>query len=849
MGSLLTTKVTSNARGTTAQSVIASAVCALLQRASRVRSARATLVMLTLLCPTSVPAQSVSGTVIDGQGVLLAGAIVSLLDDRGIEHASTLSSVRGAYELKTSTIGRFRLRARMLGYLPVMSESFPLTSTSRETRTLVFATRVSLATVRIDASSTCATRRDGAMDDAFTLWEQAMTSMLSAKVVARTSGLTAATLSYSRRLDRTGRQVLSQSTVSQTSTVTTLWKSLAEDSLRAGGYVTSANDGSMTFNAPSVDVLTSENFLRDHCLRATRSPDSLLVGIAFEPTVARAAVAEIAGTLWIERSSSQLRRMEFAFRNVPGLREATSNTAGGSMEFIRMRDGATVISAWEIRMPQLETNDRRTSIRIVEVIANGGQLVLARRGVDTLFARDPLNVAGVVGDSVSRRPQPGARVEVVGSARRVVASSDGSFAIPDLLPGVYTLQVSTPSLDSIRASSRFRVVVSAGMEPLSLRVPTASQLLSQQCGRISGGARAFEPTVYGTVTTGETGIALSGVRVAIEWSESTIRGGAAASISQERRRLETRTDSSGAFRLCGVPIATTLFVSALPDSGRSEARPVRLEGTQAFAVTALTVDYTAPVYRLRGRVLAAASKLPVADAQISLPLLSLSVRSDGRGSFVMTSVPGGTHQLMIRRLGYRPVDTLVTLDQQMDQERTIHLVQATVLDSVRITGSRTDVTLLEFEEHRRLGLGRFLTRESLERQESTRVSEIVAGLSGVGIRRGGPRGYVLSKRFVVPLSAQRTCLDPNARGGNLYVPSSPERAQGIACACYAQVYLDRQLMNPGQPTPPFDVNTLLTSQLEAIEWYAGPSEVPARYTRLNAACGVLVVHTRRPEGE
>lgn len=815
-----------------------------------VRSVRSTIVLLTLLGTTALSAQSVSGTVVDERGAVLAGAIVSLLDDRGVEQGSVLSSVRGAYELKASTSGRFRLRARMLGYLPVVSETFSLTGTSRETRTLVFATRVSLATIRIDASSTCAVRRDGGADDAFTLWEQAMTSMLSARVLARTSGLTAATLSYSRRLDRTGRQVMSQSTVAQTSTVTSLWKSLAEDSLRTGGYVKSATDGSMTFNAPGLDVLTSANFLRDHCLRATRSSDSLLVGITFEPTAARAALAEIAGTLWIDRSSSQLRRMEFAFQNVPGLRDATPNTAGGSMEFATMRDGASVISSWEIRMPQLETDDRRTAVRIVEVLASGGQLVVARRGADTLFARDPLNVAGVVRDSVSRRAQPSARVEVLGSGRSVVAGTDGAFTIPDLLPGVYTLQVSTPSLDSIRAFARFRTVVSAGMEPLSLRVPTASQLLSQQCGRSNAGARVFEPAVYGTVTTGETGAALSGVRVAIEWSESTLRGGTAASVSQQPRRLETRTDSSGAFRVCGVPTQTALSVGALPDSGRSEARSVRLEVGQPYAVAALTVDYIAAAYRLRGRVFAATSKLPVVDAEILLPQLSVNARSNERGAFLMPSVPRGTHQLLVRRVGHRSVDTLVTIDAQRDQELTFYLLPATVLDSVRVTGSRTDVALLEFEENRRLGLGRFLTRASLAQQENTRFSEVVAGLSGVGMRRGGSHGYVMSKRFVVPISAQRICRGPSdASGGNLYVPSSAERSRGIACACYAQVYVDGHLMNSGQPTPPFDVNTLLTSQLEAVEWYAGPSEVPARYSRLNAACGVLVVHTRRPDGE
>lgn len=67
----------------------------------------------------------------------------------------------------------------------------------------------------------------------------------------------------------------------------------------------------------------------------------------------------------------------------------------------------------------------------------------------------------------------------------------------------------------------------------------------------------------------------------------------------------------------------------------------------------------------------------------------------------------------------------------------------------------------------------------------------------------------------------------------------------MVCACYAQVYLDSQLMNPGQPTEPFDVNTLSADQLEAIEWYPGPASTPAKYAKVSSSCGVYVMHSRR----
>lgn len=43
----------------------------------------------------------------------------------------------------------------------------------------------------------------------------------------------------------------------------------------------------------------------------------------------------------------------------------------------------------------------------------------------------------------------------------------------------------------------------------------------------------------------------------------------------------------------------------------------------------------------------------------------------------------------------------------------------------------------------------------------------------------------------------------------------------------------------------FDVNTLQASQVEAVEYYAGAAQTPARYAGLGAHRGVMVIWTRR----
>lgn len=59
------------------------------------------------------------------------------------------------------------------------------------------------------------------------------------------------------------------------------------------------------------------------------------------------------------------------------------------------------------------------------------------------------------------------------------------------------------------------------------------------------------------------------------------------------------------------------------------------------------------------------------------------------------------------------------------------------------------------------------------------------------------------------------------------------------------MYLDGRLVNPGQPAEPFDLQRVQTREIEAVEWYASPSQLPVQFARLNSTCGVLVLHSRQ----
>lgn len=67
--------------------------------------------------------------------------------------------------------------------------------------------------------------------------------------------------------------------------------------------------------------------------------------------------------------------------------------------------------------------------------------------------------------------------------------------------------------------------------------------------------------------------------------------------------------------------------------------------------------------------------------------------------------------------------------------------------------------------------------------------------------------------------------------------------------CYAAVYLDGiRVYTPRSDQfmdPLFDLSSIPPQSIEAIELYAGPTELPSKYSSLDATCGLMVIHTRK----
>jgi len=711
------------------------------------RTARS-IVLALLIAPLTLQSQIVRGTVTArGDSVGVPGVVVILLDSTSASVGRALTDSRGDYRIVAPGAGTYRVRTMRVGFRPDTSATLALSVGQERDQPLVIANvAVHLEAVRVTDRSQC--RVGDAGDVTAAVWDQARTALLAAQMTARLRSVNAAIITYERTLDPNSERVREQQSGILSGLTVRPWVSLPPDSLRKVGYILTAKDGSLSYLAPDLDALLSPNFIADHCFRVTRARDTTILGIAFEPGRDRSKIPEIEGTLWLDRGSADLKRLEFRYANVP---REQSERAGGDMDFVRMSNGGFAIARWGIKMPVLERQmaANRQIDRVAELKAVGGELSYAVNGRDTLYSRSPLTLAGVVEDSSSGKPVEGARLTITGTSMSGQSDAKGRFSIVGVLPGQYTIEVHTEDFDAIKARVEWPLLFSGERSSVTLKIPSASEV-----------AHAQSATFTGSVVADSTGAPLSG-------------------------------------------------------------------------------------------------------ADVSLPQIGLLTLANDRGAFRLSDIPPGTYDVLVRRVGYGQLATSVVFPARRIVDRRVVLSKLQSLDTVVV---EAESPIAEFEANRKLGLGHFMTRAQLDKLKGQPMAGVLSEVKGVGIVFGhSSHSYIGSTRSTSSMSIQqgynkmkgstpppgKTMLDMMREGGflppHIWCPeaNAMTEATGLKCGCYAQVYLDRMLLNPGEPTEPFDVNSISPDLIEAVEYYSSSSQTPMRYQARNASCGVLVLHRRR----
>lgn len=788
-----------------------------------------------VLLSASLPAQTVSGTVRAG-GIAVPGVLVSLVDSRDSIVTRSLTDPSGRYRLMTPVAGTYRVRTLRIGFRPAMSDTMRLPpAATRVFDVNLDAVALALSTVRIVGTRSCVDDAAGA-PETFAVWEQARAALAATILTRDQASVRATRLTFQRVLDAGGRRVLAQDAAVGTGTVGQPWVATPAESLRARGYVVEQGD-STAYRAPGLELLASAAFLSDHCFRLVASPADSLIGVAFEPAPTRQRVSEIAGTLWLHRASAELRSLEYRFVNVS--REVADAEAGGGAAFARLANGGWLITKWHLRMPVIAwargPGLPRVAARagaqpqVTSVMVVGGELVAVTSNespIDTLWMGARLTLRGIVSDSATGAPIAAAELTLPGfPGNGAVTDAAGTFAISSVFPGNYTIEIRTPSLDSVNALTALPLSFADTTEPVRIRVPNATQLAVAMCGVQLSAVGAAQGIVFGTVRRANDSTPVPNATLVAEWIEGP---------SQELRWKDGRSDARGNYRFCGIPVGRTVVVRAANDSGSAEPVVAAIAANRRFTRAELAIDPSmVPTASFVGTVMAdTVSPRPLGGAEVAIPALAKSVRSDARGAFRLRDIPPGNHEVTVRKIGFgAAVDTLAFVSNGMEQRRVV-LSPMTTLNEVVVTAERRDPRMDLFEAHRRLGLGQFLTRADIAPYEWQSLGGILRRLASVDVQEAGPgRAYVATTRG--PKSVTRRCY--------------AREQSSIDCnRCYPAVYLDGIMLYSGRESDyATNINNFPPHQVEAIELYVGPAQVPAEYSGLNTVCGVLVIHTRR----
>ncbi len=350
-----------------------------------------------------VDAQVVRGTLLDeatGDGV--SGTLVTLRPSVGGNPVGTLSGADGRFTINAPAPGEYVLRAERIGF--ATTNLPPIRLEAGEVREV--SLRVASAPIVLEGvGAVVARRRQCSLrpeqgTEAATLWEEARKALATTEWTEREAAFLFEHALYERQLDARTLQVVSDAR--RTERVRQTFHTLPVERLLEDGFI-QRSDSITDYFGPDASVLLSDQFLEQHCLRVQDQDDGTgaLVGLAFEPVGRRPGIR---GTLWLERSTAELRHLEFTYPNPPV--RIPSDDVGGRIEFARLPTGEWIIQRWWIRTPRLGLEQGRTAAGqpfdravVVGLNEHGGEVlgVYARNGRPLYASLSEVTGAGTTG--------------------------------------------------------------------------------------------------------------------------------------------------------------------------------------------------------------------------------------------------------------------------------------------------------------------------------------------------------------------------------------------------------------------------------------------------------------------
>jgi hypothetical protein len=320
-------------------------------------------------------------------------------------------------------------------------------------------------------------------------------------------------------------------------------------------------------------------------------------------------------------------------------------------------------------------------------------------GVATADASAQGVVSGRIVDAVrGRTVAVGDEVRLLGTDRRAVVDTGGRFAFADLPPGRYEVAHAGLWLDSLGLpplTSRVEISPTSLHVEATLQTPSRDLYHASLCG---GSLGPDASALLGDLRLHDASEAQFATVVA-SWSELT--AGTRGVVRREMRAV-ANADSTGAYRLCGVPIASNVTLVA----EQSGAMDVRMRtDTLVIAVGPgaerldLVLGPAQPAIQVRGQLMSV-SGAPTSGDIVVAGRQEQRASTDSLGAFQLMIAPRST-QLLARSPGYEPITRVIDpVFGPRDSVRIALRPLSEVLDPIRIVESPGTRFRREFDERR-----------------------------------------------------------------------------------------------------------------------------------------------------
>lgn len=435
-------------------------------------------------------------------------------------------------------------------------------------------------------------------------------------------------------------------------------------------------------------------------------------------------------------------------------------------------------------------------------------------------------------DSIRGGLLVGAVIGLEQGGRMTLTDSAGRFLLDSVPPGEHRLVLMDDLLDTLGLSvvTPPMNIVAGDTAFVIMAIPAPETVIHAKCG--PGPFPMGRSALFGVVIDGETEQRVPGADVVLAWSE--VQASTEVGLRTIPRQRAAKAGEDGSFRICGLPedVAGELMAwrgadttAAVPFAMRSAVLAMRTLALPGRGTVTTATDSAGAVVESAQRARTGRAVLtgkvqtlggtPIRDARVSVTGVQAFAMTDERGEFTLSGLPAGSQTVLVRKLGYEPAEFGINLSPSRPIEVGIDLPEFVPVLSTVVVRAQMDVALdrVGYTRRARVGMGRFMGLEDIERRNALRVVDLLAGF---------------------PM------LQSVSTGGTDRVITGRQRGMGTNCVTF---YVDGILWM-GDDSP---ADYMHPQEIAAVEAYSAGT-TPAEFSRTMTNCETVVIWTKHKLG-